>query len=202
MKRTKEQAAETRQELLSAAEALFLDKGYENTTLDEIAATAGASRGAVHWHFTNKQGILRALSDQAQLPLSELAAAMTADGTADPLDRLIETIDSMFHRLHNDERQQGLIRVMMHLEISIANDEAHPPSRPAHEAMVRIFTEANKKKRLPAPWTPRTAASALSAAVIGVLEEWALERSDFPLIPYGRDLAQIIIDGFRPKGGD
>ena len=37
MKRTKEEAAETRQAILEAAERLFLEAGYENVTLDHIA---------------------------------------------------------------------------------------------------------------------------------------------------------------------
>lgn len=45
MRRTKEEAAETRSEILQSAKALFLDKGYENVSLEEIAAAAGVTRG-------------------------------------------------------------------------------------------------------------------------------------------------------------
>ncbi|WP_046864018.1 TetR family transcriptional regulator, partial [Microvirga massiliensis] len=61
MRRTKEQAAETRRLILEAAERLFLERDYETVSLEEIAAAAGITRGAVHWHFHNKQGLLLAI---------------------------------------------------------------------------------------------------------------------------------------------
>lgn len=46
-----------------------------------------------------------------------------------------------------------------------------------------FFVEANRRSKLPAPWTPKTAASALNATIIGLIEEWALERSELQLAP-------------------
>jgi AcrR family transcriptional regulator len=54
MRRTKEDAALTRAQLLEAALKCFHEKGYVNTTLDDIAQKAGTTRGAIHWHFGNK----------------------------------------------------------------------------------------------------------------------------------------------------
>lgn len=65
MRRTKEQAAETRQTILRVAAALFLDRDYETMSVQEIAEATGVTRGAVHWHFQNKQGQLFAIRDQA-----------------------------------------------------------------------------------------------------------------------------------------
>jgi TetR/AcrR family acrAB operon transcriptional repressor len=54
MRRTKEDAAQTRALLLEAALKCFQEKGYVATTLDDIAQKAGTTRGAIHWHFGNK----------------------------------------------------------------------------------------------------------------------------------------------------
>src|SRR5690606_12983243 len=54
MRRTKEQAEQTRASILAAAEQLFLEKGVAHSTLDQIARAAGVTRGAVYWHFENK----------------------------------------------------------------------------------------------------------------------------------------------------
>lgn len=61
MKRSKEDAAVTREQLLDAAYHLFSTKGYENTTLSDIASEAGLTRGAVYWHFQDKQDLLNQL---------------------------------------------------------------------------------------------------------------------------------------------
>lgn len=55
MRRTKEDAEETRRILLGAALTVFGEKGYAATRLSEIAAAAGVTRGAIYWHFKNKE---------------------------------------------------------------------------------------------------------------------------------------------------
>ena len=50
-RRTKAEADETRTKLLDAAEEVFFEKGVSRTSLGDIAQRAGATRGAVSWHF-------------------------------------------------------------------------------------------------------------------------------------------------------
>jgi TetR/AcrR family acrAB operon transcriptional repressor len=61
MRRTKEDAAQTRAQLLEAALHCFQEKGYVGTTLDDIAQQAGTTRGAIHWHFGNKAQLFNTL---------------------------------------------------------------------------------------------------------------------------------------------
>jgi TetR/AcrR family acrAB operon transcriptional repressor len=49
------------QRLLDAAAALLIDQGYDRTTVADIAAAAGVSKGAVYLHFTGKDALLDAL---------------------------------------------------------------------------------------------------------------------------------------------
>ncbi|NSL21201.1 TetR family transcriptional regulator [Agrobacterium tumefaciens] len=194
MKRTKEDAAETKRQILKAAEHLFLEHGYEDVTLDEIASASGVSRGAVHFHFVNKAGLLHALRDDAQLPLQQLADGLECNATADPLVLLGETISTIFYDLHSDDRRRGLIRLMIHLDLT--DNKAGIRAQGFYKAVERIFIEVNRHHKLAPPWTPKSAASAVSAVVVGTLEEWALARSEFPLVPYGQDLVRMVLRGF------
>ena len=63
MRRTKEEAEQTRQAILDAAEALFLTNGVARTSLEMIARECGVTRGAVYWHFQNKRALLDALAE-------------------------------------------------------------------------------------------------------------------------------------------
>ncbi len=60
-RRMNEIGDESRQRLLDAAESLFLEKGFEATTVVEIGKRAGISHGSIPWHFGNKSGILYAV---------------------------------------------------------------------------------------------------------------------------------------------
>lgn len=66
-RKTKEEAAATRESVLMAALDLFAEKGYSRTTLVDIAKRIGMSRGAVYWHFAGKPALLAALIDHVQL---------------------------------------------------------------------------------------------------------------------------------------
>ena len=52
---------ESRQRILDAAEELFLERGYEKTTLSAIGERCGISYGSIPWHFGNKAGLLYAV---------------------------------------------------------------------------------------------------------------------------------------------
>src|SRR3990170_7558084 len=47
----------THRQLLDAAERVFVRLGYQGATLDAIAAEAGFTKGAVYWHFRNKEAL-------------------------------------------------------------------------------------------------------------------------------------------------
>src|SRR3546814_1649852 len=57
LRRTKEEALETRESILDAAERIFFERGVSRTTLDQIARAASVTRGAVYWHFQNKSDL-------------------------------------------------------------------------------------------------------------------------------------------------
>ncbi len=52
---------EKRQAILESAARLFLEQGFERTTVDAIAARAGVSKLTVYSHFDGKQGLFKAL---------------------------------------------------------------------------------------------------------------------------------------------
>lgn len=60
-RRTKEEAEQTRKDILQASLNMFCEKGYTRTTLDDIAKSIHLTKGAIYWYFRNKPDILKAL---------------------------------------------------------------------------------------------------------------------------------------------
>ena len=54
----------SRGEILDAALACFSERGYHGTSVDDIAARAGLSKGAIYWHFAGKRELFLALVDR------------------------------------------------------------------------------------------------------------------------------------------
>ena len=60
-RRTKAEAEQTRQQILKAALDLFVEKGYERATFEDVAERIGLSKGAVYWHFKSKPDLFTEL---------------------------------------------------------------------------------------------------------------------------------------------
>jgi TetR/AcrR family acrAB operon transcriptional repressor len=75
MRRTKEDAAKTRQSVIDAALRLFSTRGYSGTTFRAIAEEAGCSRGPIYWHFANKQELFEEILAYSQRPLEALVVS-------------------------------------------------------------------------------------------------------------------------------
>jgi AcrR family transcriptional regulator len=58
------QGREARDALLTAALRVFARSGYRQAGVDEIAAEAGYSKGALYWHFSSKEDVLLALLEE------------------------------------------------------------------------------------------------------------------------------------------
>ncbi|MCD2174797.1 TetR/AcrR family transcriptional regulator [Rhizobium sp. C4] len=82
-------APERREDLMIAAERVFLAKGFENATIEEIAKGAGISKGAFYLHFTTKIEVAEALRDRfVQRLLNEITKAVEMEPEPDFRARL------------------------------------------------------------------------------------------------------------------
>ncbi len=59
-----EEPPSTKERILDAALSIFSNKGYHDTRLDEIVAESQTSKGAIYFHFPNKERLFLALVDQ------------------------------------------------------------------------------------------------------------------------------------------
>lgn len=200
MRRTKEQAEETRCAILASAEELFLEKGYENVSLDEIAAASGVTRGAVHWHFRNKKGLLFALREVKGMPLQELADRLSEDPTLDPLAELGEVMSLKFRVLQEDPRQRKMLKVLLHLDSfddEVAQQEGIAFHQRLRASLTRIFEAAARDKKMPQCWTPCSAAMAFQAVVSGLVNEWARGTTDFELVPDAELIVRLVLSSWE-----
>jgi AcrR family transcriptional regulator len=83
------QSEVTRAALISAARALFVDKGYHQTGTEEIVAAAGVgTRGALYHHFADKRALFEAVFVDVEEELVTTAAENLVDPTEGALSLL------------------------------------------------------------------------------------------------------------------
>jgi AcrR family transcriptional regulator len=82
----------TRQRILDAALALFASKGYEATTMRDIAAAAGCSLGLTYRYFASKEDLILALYVWLADQLDEQSRLLPAGNMADRFQRLMRVL--------------------------------------------------------------------------------------------------------------
>jgi AcrR family transcriptional regulator len=117
------QDREPREELLSAALRVFARRGYREARVDEIAAEAGYSKGALYWHFSGKEQLLMALLDERiDAPMRERIALLAS---APPeRDMSLEATREFARQL--DESRETLLLAREYWSLAIRDAELRP----------------------------------------------------------------------------
>ncbi len=193
-RKTKEEAKQTRADILDAAIRIFSVRGVSRTTLNDIAKEAGVTRGAIYWHFDNKNDLLAALWDQLFLPIEPIVQASESKDENDPLGRMREALLSLFTSLANDPMQLQLFRIL-HDKCELVEDTGteHLHRANCHrDGLKRIGTVlANgvAKGQLPPDYDIHLASIAAISFIDGLLANWLM----FPtLIRADKEIPRLV----------
>lgn len=199
VRRTKEEALATRYRLIDAAEVLFEERGVSRTSLQQIAEHAGATRGAVYWHFKDKADIFNAMMERATLPM-ESAARFTDAPDEDPLSVIEAGMVNALRLVTDDLQVRRVFEVAMH-KVEYVGEMASVRQRHlegCNSCVVdfeKAFRLAARRAHLKLPIPARTAAQGLHALISGLIQDWLLDPSAFALVPAGRRTFNVFLAG-------
>ncbi|MBS1515385.1 MAG: TetR family transcriptional regulator [Bacteroidetes bacterium] len=114
MKRTKEEAEKTRDNLINIALREFIKHGVENITLENIAAKAKVTRGAIYWHFNNKEDLLDSfikIKDAESLEFTR--SIFLSEDSA--MNRIFRLINANFPELKTRKQELNYARLKIDL---------------------------------------------------------------------------------------
>jgi len=107
--------ADTRSLIVSAALKLFSEKGYFNTSVQDIKHQAGISIGSIYHHFSGKDAIARALYDELLLKMQRLIETIDQQQSS-PHDRCKEVVRQLFIMTEYDPEAVQYILLGKHRE--------------------------------------------------------------------------------------
>jgi TetR/AcrR family acrAB operon transcriptional repressor len=190
VRRTKEDAQETRTLILNTAEHVFRDKGVGHTTLAEIATAAGVSRGAIYWHFDNKAALLQAMNDRVHLPLEAMHQALADMALVDPLAKLRESAHGVLAQVANDERSRRVFEIFSFKcefvgEMAEMLNRQRESRRSCLMDLEENLRHAVEKGQIPEGVDIERTAIGVYALVDGLIENWLLDPNSFDLVETG-----------------
>jgi AcrR family transcriptional regulator len=105
------------EEVLDAALELFVEKGFAQTRVEDIATRAGLSKGAVYLYFPSKEAILEGLVRRAVVPIATNALGFLTNFAGNPRTVITAVLKMVAHRLTEPKTiaiPKLLIREMIH----------------------------------------------------------------------------------------
>ncbi|RYF84162.1 MAG: TetR family transcriptional regulator [Comamonadaceae bacterium] len=200
VRRTKEEAFATRQRLLDAAELLFQAQGVSQTTLQQIAQKAGATRGAIYWHFKDKADLFNAMMERVTLPMEEGMRAAVSAGEHDPIALLERGIMDAFRLATADPQVRRVFEIASYKveytqEMSAVQERHHSGRQACIDDFEKALRLAAARARVKLNIPASTAALGLHAMISGLMQDWLLAPENFALLPAGRRLFRAYIRG-------
>lgn len=205
VRKTKQEALETRHRLLDAAEQLFHERGVSRTSLQDIATAAGVTRGAVYWHFEDKVELFTAMMDRATMPLEEGLLPREGADVPPTLADLRWGLLNVFHTCSHSERTRRVFEIAMKkVEFSGEMQVLHARKLANHRAWrsqnEACFQAAQKAGQLPTTMDTAAAAIALVALVDGLIHQWIMDPSAFDLMAMGEAAIEVFMNSLIQDG--
>ena len=114
VRKTKDEAQLTRQHIIDAAREVFLTRGVNRATMQDIARQAGVTRGAVYWHFSNKTDLFHAMREQVFLPLIDrMEGTLLEKQMSNPLASIEHFLCGTIQTLEEDNGARQIYEIMM-----------------------------------------------------------------------------------------
>jgi TetR/AcrR family acrAB operon transcriptional repressor len=205
VRRTKEEAAATRDSILDAAEKLFVKQGVSRTTLQHIASEAGVTRGAIYWHFDDKGALFNAMMERATLPLESAVQLLDQTDAADPLADLRAFMLGVIRITVEDPQARRVFEIAT-LKMEFVDELNVVRVRRRHNVdawMVRAegrIRLAQKRGQVRSKMAARSLALGMWSLLDGLIRTWMFDPSNFDLLEVGTESIDTYFDGLRTAG--
>jgi len=203
MRRTKEEAAITREQLLKKALAVFSKKGYPATTLQDIAREAEVTRGAIYWHFGSKaelyNTLIREYSDRGGAIMQQAAAE---GGT------LLDILRRVFVRQLQAVEEDPALRALMELQLFKTGlvpelEEGRQQQAEASVGLIEMLTgimgQGIQVGLLRSDVEPKEMARTYLAFQNGLIHLWLTTPNQFSLKASVDSFADILMAGLQAQ---
>ncbi|EHM38295.1 TetR family transcriptional regulator [Hafnia alvei] len=184
-RKTKEDAFITRQRIINVAISEFSTQGFASTSLADIASAAGVTRGAIYWHFKNKEELFNEIWQQSARYSLYVSEKIHSENKDNPLKALQETLTYILRAAVSDPQQKSLMKIMFH------KCEFTKEMTPRSEIRRMVYFEeerlSNTLKRcvtlnqLPSKLNIEQSVIIVRAYMSGLIENWLLCSENYDL---------------------
>lgn len=192
----------TPQRILEGALNLFVIHGYAGTSVDEIAAAVGMTKGAVYFNFQSKEDMLNKLLNEVDEVIVDGAIEAVDKTTESAIDKLIAFINHQAS-VALSHTQHALLLILTSIEFFGSNTEIEvrikATYRRLYSCVERIIHLGQVDGTIRKDIRSYELAMLVMAEHDGVLIEWYRRPGEFQGRSLTRSALTLLIDGIRAR---
>ena len=192
---TKKTGRNTKGRIVSAAWKLFYQQGYDNTTVDEIIAESGTSKGSFYHYFEGKDALLSSLSYLFDEKYEELTDQIPPD--MDSFDALMLLNRELFAMIENSISLDLLARLYSSQLVTRGEKHLLDHNRTYYKLLRRIMSEGQKKGQLRQEVTVSEMVRVYALCERALIYDWCLSEGNYSLMQYGQTMLPRFLVSYR-----
>lgn len=194
---SKKTGRNTKGRIISAAWQLFYQQGYDNTTVEEIIAASGTSKGSFYHYFEGKDALLSSLSYLFDEKYEELMDRIPQD--MDRFDVLMLLNRELFAMIENSISLDLLARLYSSQLVTRGEKHLLDHNRIYYKLLRRMVSEGQQRGELRADVTVSEVVRVYAMCERALIYDWCLSEGSYSLMQYGRTMLPRFLDSFRIK---
>lgn len=185
----------TKRKIVSAAWRLFYEQGYENTTVEEIIAASGTSRGSFYHYFSGKDALLGSLSFMFDEKYEELLLVM--DKSMNAYDKLLFLNRELFAMIEDEISLDLLARMYSAQLITTGEKHLMDHNRIYYRLIRQIAAEGQEKGELRDDISANEVAKLYALCERGLLYDWCLCSGSYSLKNYAAAVMPMFLGSLK-----
>jgi AcrR family transcriptional regulator len=168
---------DVKEKLVEASMRLFLRKGYAGTTVNEIATSAGVSKGGLYWYFKSKEAVIEAILDRYRYQFIE-EITKKVNGCSGDFATKFRAFYKFSTEFARDSRELLLVFTALLIEFAGTDTELEKRMKEVHNSYTliiqRLLEEGIRKGEVGKEIDPVIYARIFTSALVGSQLQWYL----------------------------
>jgi AcrR family transcriptional regulator len=191
--------------ILNQAMRLFLEKGYHGTSVDDITQAAKLTKGALYWHFKNKEDLLKRIIEEYEKRFLDRMIHSVEEVEGGALDKFQKYIrfNSAFAYYN---RELCVSFDTLAAELVGAHHRIEPKIRRIYKRyqnfLKDLISQGKKEKAFRKEIDGDLAALAIIAFHDGILLQWSMNRNEVDGEALAKTFKKIMLNGLMARSGE
>ncbi|OGW17360.1 MAG: hypothetical protein A3G93_04450 [Nitrospinae bacterium RIFCSPLOWO2_12_FULL_45_22] len=195
------QSEKTKATIIKAAISLFAKNGFHNTSIAQITEMCQLSKGALYWHFEDKEDLLMAVIDQVRQEWKDvLRKNLKRNWSA---QKKMENILDLFVETTLENKERYVIFIVLIAEFTEVDERFERALREGFmeffEFIAQIIDDGKSEGSIHKDINTNLMAIAFMGVWQGILLQWLLNRNEVRLESLVNCLRSMVFDGLAPS---